>query len=294
MLTETIEGLALRPGAVVIDATVGGGGHSYELCQAVGPQGTVLGFDLDQDALARGKERLAGARCRSTFTLGNFRHTEELAIRAGITAIDGILFDLGISSYTLEQSGRGFSFDRDEPLLMTFEKEPREDALTADQVVNRWSREELIRVLSSGGENRHAVRIADAIVAARALSPITSSRMLGEIVRQAVPRWTRGRRIHPATRTFQAIRMAVNDEQEALREGLSGGWRLLKQDGKMAVIAFQSIEDRVVKLFFKEKQKVGEATIITRKPIRPTPEEVRKNPRSRSACLRIAKKIAVP
>lgn len=288
LLHEAIEGLALRPGETILDATLGGGGHSAEICTQIGPKGTLLAIDADPDAFSRSEDILGPAVCTKIFIHGNFRNTEELLKEKSIHQIGGVLFDLGISSFHLEVSGRGFSFKRKEPLLMTMGKTLER---TAYEIVNTWNEKELIQILEEYGEETFSHSIAKAISMRRHEKPIGESDELAEIVSRAVPGWYRAKKIHPATKTFQAIRMATNDEVAALEEGLAGAWNLLKPGGRMAVISFHSIEDRIVKNFFKEKETSGEGELVNKKPTPPGREESRTNPRSRSAKLRIIEKV---
>jgi 16S rRNA (cytosine1402-N4)-methyltransferase len=287
LLQEVVLGLAPQQGEVILDATVGGGGHSEALCTAVQGNARFVCLDEDEDALGRSRERLAGCDCEFLFYRTNFRDLDIALDSLGIQKVNRVLFDLGVSSEQLEESGRGFSFQRDEPLLMTMTKNPDEDTLTAARIVSEWDAENIETILRSYGEERAAKRIAQAIVAARAKKPILTSRSLAELIERTVRR--RGR-IHPATKTFQALRIAVNDEFRALQEALPKAWERLEKGGRLAVISFQSIEDRQVKRFFREKAKAGAGTRITKKMITPTRKEIAENPRARSAKLRIIEK----
>lgn len=289
LLQETIHGLGIRPGDTAIDGTAGAGGHSRALCHAVGKKGILLAIDRDPQALARTREALADCPGNVEFAQGNFRELHTLAHARGIAAVDRILLDLGLSSMQIEESGRGFSFQRDEPLLMTMG--PGEEGITARDIVNGWDENEIARILAEYGEERFARRIARAIAEARRKTPIETSGALAAIVASCLPPYARRGRIHPATRTFQALRMATNDELPALRDVLEHGIRLLRTGGRIAVISFHSIEDREVKHFFRENAATGVITIITKKPIIPSPREIAENRRARSAKLRIAEKI---
>ncbi len=268
LLKETIDGLNLSDGSVVLDATYGGGGHTAEILNRF-PKAKVIAYDQDQ-SVWKGKERVE-------FRNENFRNIDENE------KVDGIIFDLGLSSDQLESSGRGFSFMRDEPLLMTMKENPSPEDITAQDVVNTWSEESLAKIIAGYGEERFANKIAQEIVAAR---PLETTFDLLEAIRKAVPGRYQHGRTHFATRTFQAIRIAVNDELGALSEGLAKGYEALKPGGRMAVISFHSLEDRTVKNFYKQKGKK-----INKKPIIPGAEEIKENPRSRSAKLRILEKI---
>lgn len=287
LLQEVVDGLQARKGDIVLDATVGGGGHSEALCTAVGGNARFICLDADEDAIRRSRERLQTSCCEFLFYRTNFRHLETALDSFGIGKVNRALFDLGMSSVQLAESGRGFSFQRDEPLLMTLVKNPAADALTAARIINEWDAENIETILRSYGEERNAKRITTAIVAARAKKPFRTSRELAEMIEQTARRQGR---LHPATKTFQALRIAVNDEFRALQEGLLKAWERLEMGGRLAVISFQSVEDRVVKRFFKAKAEKGEGTVSAKKPIVPSDEEVQENPRARSAKLRIIEK----
>jgi 16S rRNA (cytosine1402-N4)-methyltransferase len=290
LLHEAIEGLVLKEGDRVFEGTVGLGGHSEEILKRIGTSGVYVGTDEDAQALARAQERLAAYSTKKIFALDNFRNLDRVLDEAGYPVVDKILLDIGLSNLQLEGSGRGFSFKRDEPLLMTFKTAPNEGDLTAHEIVNEWAADSLTDIITGYGEERFAWRIANAIVAARGLKPIKTTTELAEIVEKAVPAFARHDRVHPATKTFQAIRIAVNDELGALREGLAKGFARLAPGGRIAVISFHSLEDRIVKEFFKKEGVAGQGMIITKKPITPGAEELTQNPKSRSAKLRIIQK----
>lgn len=286
LLQEVIDGLLPQKGEMILDATVSGGGHSEALCRAIAGQGTILCLDEDEDALERSKTRLVAKHgCRFLFSLMNFRNLDVALDSFGIQKIDRALFDLGTSSFQLEESGRGFSFQKDEPLVMTFRKTT--DGVTAREIVNKWEEQNIATILQSYGDERQASRIARGIIEARLVKPIETSRELAGIVERVLRR--RGR-IHPATKTFQALRIAVNDEFHALAEALPKAFERLKSGGRVAVISFHSMEDRVVKRFFKEKAVQEKGILITKKPLTPQDKEKAENPRSRSAKLRILEK----
>lgn len=290
LLHEALEILRIEPGDVVVDATLGGAGHARAIVEQIGSHGVFIGIDADSEAVERARVATEKAVCAVYLAQGNFRTLTALLRERQIPAISQILFDLGWSSYQLAV-GRGFSFLRDEPLSMTFDDRSAPDTLTAERILNTWGEASLADVIYGWGEERNARRIARAIVEARSKTPIRTSRVLAEIVRGAVPpAYARGR-LHPATRTFQALRIAVNDEIGALREGLAAGWHALKRGGRMAVISFHSIEDREVKETFRRFAAEGRGRILTKKPIIPTVEEIRSNPKSRSAKLRGIEKI---
>lgn len=285
LLQEVIEGLNLH-GGVILDATVNGGGMSEAILER-DRDAHVVATDADEGALFRAGERLKRFGDRISFNHANFRELDRVLAERGVNGIDGAIFDLGLSSNQLEESGRGFSFQKDEPLLMTFAASPKKGELTAKEAVNVWSEETLTTVIKSYGEEPRARTIARAILAARERRSIETSAELAEIIAEAIPR--RGR-IHPATKTFQALRIAVNDELRALDEALTKVWAALKPHGRLLVISFHSLEDRPVKRFFRALADEGQGTLITKKPIAPTEQEAKDNPRSRSAKLRIIEK----
>jgi 16S rRNA (cytosine1402-N4)-methyltransferase len=290
LLQEVIDGLELRDGDVYLDATVGSGGHMEEVWQKM-KEGVVLaGIDADEMSLSIAKERLDLAGAKAKLATLNFRNIDKAPEILGIGNPTKILFDLGWSSDQFDEGGRGFSFQKDEPLIMTFKSEAGEEDTTAYDVVNKWSEENLADVLYGYGEEKYARRIAKAIIAAREEKTIETSKELAEIVKSAVPVFYRFGRIHPATRTFQAIRIAVNDELQALEEGIKNGFEILGNGGRMAVISFHSLEDRIVKNFFKSLVTENKGEFINKKPITAGEEEISKNPRSRSAKLRILQK----
>ncbi len=291
LLQETIEGLDLHEGDVVLDGTVGLGGHSEEILKHIGNDGVYIGTDEDAQALTYAKERLTKYPTKKVFIEENFRNLDRVLDDAGYSQVDKILLDIGLSNLQLEGSGRGFSFKHDEPLLMTFRKEPKEGDLTAREIVNEWAVDSLTDIITGYGEEKFAWRIANAICTSRKTKPIETTMELVEIIKNAVPVFARFGKTHPATKTFQAIRIVVNDELGALREGLLKGFTRLTSGGRMAVISFHSLEDRIVKEFFKKQVVSGLGTIITKKPIAPSDEEVARNPKSRSAKLRIIKKL---
>lgn len=285
LLKETIDGLNLPERPTVIDCTFGGGGHSAEICQRY-PGAKIFALDQDKSAWEKAKGRF-GKECDITFLNANFRDLEKLK---DIAKADGIIFDLGLSSDQLLNSGRGFSFMKDEPLLMTMKDNPEPADLTAREIVNEWAEESLEKIIHGYGEERFAKRIARAIAAGRKEREIKTTFDLVWIIEQAVPAKGRASRIHFATRTFQALRIAVNDELGSLEKGLQQAFELLKPGGRMAVISFHSLEDRIVKNFYRQKKQGDEATLINKKPIVPGAEEIKENPRARSAKLRILEK----
>jgi len=254
----------------------------------LGVNGTLIGFDLDHDAIERAESILAESVCKKILVEANFRELGAELGKLGINRIDKALFDLGWSSFQLE-AGRGFSFQKDEPLLMTYTKDV--NGLTADVIVNTWAEGSIADVLYGWGEERYARRIAKAIVERREIKPIKTSRELADIVKGAVPVVYRYGRLHPATKTFQALRIAVNDELGALKQGISAAWDRLNANGRIAVISFHSIEDREVKRLFADLAKHG-GRLVVKKPIVAGKEELIANPRARSAKLRIIEKLS--
>ncbi|MEK7460409.1 MAG: 16S rRNA (cytosine(1402)-N(4))-methyltransferase RsmH [Patescibacteria group bacterium] len=287
LMKETIEGLDIHEGDHVFEGTVGLGGHSAEIMKRIGATGVYIGVDEDSQALTIAKEKLASFPCKKVFVKENFRNIDSVLSDAGLPTIDKILLDIGLSNLQLEESGRGFSFTKDEPLIMSFATTPSAEKLTAEEIVNEWSAQSLIDIITGYGEEKFAWRIANAIVSAREKKPIKTTHELASIIKAVVPPFARLGRIHPATKTFQAIRITVNDELGALREGIEKGFTRLAPKGRMAVISFHSLEDRIVKDYFKTKKEEGLGTILTKKPVTPSDEELTANPKSRSSKLRI-------
>ena len=298
LLQEVVKGLAVRPGGRYLDATVGGGGHAVAILEASAPTGTLLGLDRDPEAVARATARLACYGDRAKVIHASYGDLLTVAQREGVIPLDGVLFDLGFSSWQIQDAQRGFAFQVDGPLDMRFD--PGSESPTAADLVNESSLETLVDLLRRYGEEPRAMAIAQAIVRAR---PILSTRQLAEVVARAVGR--RGR-VHPATRTFQALRIAVNRELEILERALPQALMALKPGGRLAVISFHSLEDRIVKRFFQQEARDcicppelpvcqchhrRTIQLLVRKPIVPSPEEVEANPRSRSAKLRIVERL---
>lgn len=298
---EVLAGLNPSPGQNFIDATLGFGGHSELILEATSPNGGLLGIDQDEDALAYATKRLTAYGERFQTARGNFAQIASLA--AGYEVTGGILADIGVSSVQLDEANRGFSFTHDGPLDMRMD---RSQTLTASEIVNTWEETRLAKIIRQYGEENFASRIARAIVTARAESPITTTSRLAETIASAIPRkfWPKG--ISPATRTFQGIRIAVNDELGVLTSFLPAATDLLLPGARLAVITFHSLEDRIVKDFMRERAnpctcpkefpkcncgKVADVKLITRKPTIATEEEISQNPRSRSAKLRILEKL---
>ncbi len=291
LLHEVIEGLHLHKGNTVVDMTLGGGGYAKEMCKAIGPAGVIIGLDEDSAAIARATEACSAHPCTKIFVQENFRNLSKVLAAQNISSVNGVAFDLGLSSFQIENSGRGFSFLRDEPLSMMFSDKKDGRPFSAEDIINGWEEEVLANIIFGYGEERFSRRIAQAIVEARAKAPIRTTTELVTVIKAAVPvRYTHGP-IHPATRTFQALRIAVNDELGALEEGLQAAYIALGKNGRIAAVSFHSLEDRIVKQFFKARTMEDGATLISKKPILPTDAEIRSNPRSRSAKLRVLQKV---
>lgn len=290
LLKESIEGLNIKDSALIVDGTFGGGGHSQAILEAY-PVAKVLAIDKDRTAWDKAKDKFKGLENRIAFKNGNFRDIKKIVEGVGAENVDGVLLDLGLSSDQLENSGRGFTFMKDEPLLMTMKANPTHEDVTAKEIVNEWEESNLADIIYGYGEERYARRIAKGIVEARRKAEIKTTFELVEIIRIVVPAQYRKGKIHPATKTFQALRIAVNDELNTLTKGLEDGFAVLKDGGRMSVISFHSLEDRIVKNFNKEKVKEGKAILINKKPIVSSRDELKENPRARSAKLRIIQKI---
>jgi 16S rRNA (cytosine1402-N4)-methyltransferase len=292
LLQEVRTLTAPQAGEVVLDATINRGGHARVLAAELGPTGHLVGLDADRGALRAAAHALAGLACPVTLIQGNFRDLAALLAARGISALDIAFFDLGWSAEQLAGSGRGFSFQGDEPLIMTLAADLTPGELTAYEIVNGWREESLVEILRDYGEERFARPIAGAIVAARRQGPIVGTAALVEVIRQALPTWYQRRRLHFATKTFQALRIATNDELGALTAGLEQAWRLLRPGGRLAVISFHSLEARLVKRQFRAWRDAGVALALTSHAIKATRAEQLANPRSRSAQLRVLKKLS--
>lgn len=290
LLKESIDGLNVSHGEIYLDGTLGSGGHAEYALEKTRGVLKVIGLDRDVEALERSKNRLKNYS-NVILKEASYGDLDAVLDELGIEKVDRIMLDLGLSSDQFETSGRGFTFKNDEPLLMTFKKDPKEGDLTAYQIVNTWEEQNLADVIYGYGEEKYSRRIARAIVLYREKKSIDTTGELVEIISGAVPIFYRKGRIHPATRTFQALRIAVNDELNTLKKGLVKGFERLEANGRMAIISFHSLEDRIVKNFNKEKADAGVAKILTKRPITPTAQEISANPRSRSAKLRIIEKI---
>ena len=283
---EALSFLALRPGDRVVDGTLGGGGHTRLLAEAVGPTGLVIAIDRDPAAIAAGAEALAGLPVR--FAQANFRDIPEVLDALSIDTVDAVLLDVGLSSDQLADASRGFSFDAEGPLDLRFDTTEGEPAW---RLVNRLRPETLADILFEFGEERHSRRIARRVAAEREKEPIRTARQFARIVTSAIPKQYPPPRIHPATRSFQALRIAVNEELKSLRIALERVPSRLSPGGRMVVISFHSLEDRLVKQAFRSVQ-VWEC--LTRSPVEAAEDEVARNPRSRSARLRAARRLPLP
>lgn len=298
MLKEVIYHLIHnRGGGVYIDCTLGGGGHSKAILERVYPQGILVGIDQDIEAINRAKKELSSYQDKVIFIKDNFKNLEAIVSDLKIKNISGILYDLGVSSHQLRERERGFSFQDDGPLDMRMDLSQQFKAST---VINHYSEKNLIRIFKTYGEERFALRIARAIVLERQKKPITSTKQLEEIVFKSLPAEIRRKKrwkINPSTRIFQAIRIEVNKELEALESSLIQAMRILGEEGRICVISYHSLEDRIVKNIFKEAEKRIEQSlpykmkILIKKPLTASPEEVERNPRARSAKLRVIEKI---
>lgn len=288
LLQETIDLLGPTLGNTVLDCTFNRAGHSVELAKKIGKEGTLIAFDLDHVALHEGKkvlEKELGNNIPHVIVCEtNFRHVVDVLKEKKIQHVDVLLADLGLSSQELDISGRGFTFQKEEPLQMTLSSRP-EALITAYTVVNEWSQETLVDILKGFSDESFAGRIARHIVEAREVKPITTTMELADIVYHAVPVAYKKGKIHPATKTFQAIRMAVNDEVGSLQELLRSLPQVVVSGSRVGFISFHSVEDRLVKNYFRDNKEEWQA--VTKKPVTPTLQEEKENPRSRSAKLRV-------
>lgn len=287
MCEEVLEHLDLKPGKVIVDATVGMGGHSIEILRRITPGGMLIGIDKDEESLALCRKNLEEFKGSFELWHGDFRDVDKVLAQMNISAVDGILFDLGISSYQLGIAERGFSFRMEGPLDMRMD---RTSFISAYDLVNNLNEEELSNMLWSFGQERWHNRIAHLMIQERQRAPITTTRQLSDIVMRATPHTHRHYRIHPATRTFQAIRIAVNRELETLDEAIKKAVGLLRSHGRICVIAFHSLEDRIVKLNFRAFNQDKTLKVITKKPLFTSQSEKSDNPASRSAKLRVAER----
>ena len=285
MVEEVMIFLRCEPGRTYVDATLGGGGHASEILRRTTPDGVIIGMEWDEDALMEARNGLMPFGERVKIFRENFVSLPDLIEGE---SVDGILLDLGLSSFQVEKEERGFSFKGEGPLDMRMDQRMHH---TASDIVNRLSLKELEYILFQYGEERWARKISRAIIREREREPIETTQTLRRIVHHAIPRRFHTRRIDPATKTFQALRIRVNDELENLRKILETGWTLLKKGGRMCIISFHSLEDRMVKETFRRLEKEEKMRILTKKPVTPSEEEQRRNPRSRSAKLRCAERV---
>jgi 16S rRNA (cytosine1402-N4)-methyltransferase len=285
MVREVIHHLGCGPGRTYVDGTIGGAGHSLEILRNTQPNGQVIGIDWDPEAVQLATERLSDFKGRIYIFRDSFTNLDAILRKLNISSVDGIVLDLGLSSYQLE-SGRGFSFMRNEPLDMRMSKA----GITAADLINTLPSKELETILRKYGEEKWSKRIVRQIEKERALAPITTTKKLSNIVRRAKTLKYHPR-IHPATKTFQAIRIAVNDELNNLENFIQKGISLLKKGGRICIISYHSLEDRIVKRAYRTASNEKRLHIISSKPITPSSEEINSNPRARSAKLRVAEKL---
>jgi 16S rRNA (cytosine1402-N4)-methyltransferase len=303
MVKEVVSYLNCSPGKTYVDGTLGGGGHAQAILEAIGPDGLLLGIDRDPDSISYCKRSLRAFKPNIQIFHNDFTHLPQILSRLHTSKVDGILLDLGVSLYQLERSGRGFTFMRDEPLDMRMNPE---EGQTAAELVNKLPERELANIMTEYGEEPRAPRIAKAIVKSRREQAIQTSRELAQVVEQAVPARYRRGRIHPATRTFQAFRIAINHELEALDLFLNEAVDLLNPGGRLCILSFHSLEDRIVKQRFRAHAKgcicppelpkcvCGESpqlAVLTKRPVRPSQREIQANPMARSAKLRAAERL---
>jgi 16S rRNA (cytosine1402-N4)-methyltransferase len=303
LLKETVDGLKVKEDGTYVDCTLGGAGHSSYLLSKLSKDGHLFAFDQDDIALANAKEKLLSYEGQVTFIKSNFRYLKEKLAEQGIEKVDGIIFDLGVSSPQLDNPERGFSYHHDAPLDMRMDQQAD---ISAYDVVNHWSYEDLVRIFFKYGEEKFSKQIARKIEAHREIEPIRTTGELVEIIKEGIPAPARRKGGHPAKRIFQAIRIAVNDELKVFEEAIAQSIELLKPEGRVSVITFHSLEDRICKSAFKEAATPPELprnmpflpegyepkiNIVTRKPIVPSEIELEENNRARSAKLRIAEKI---
>lgn len=302
LFDECIQGLRIKPNGIYVDGTLGGGGHSSGICERLSENGILIGIDRDRDALEAAEKRLAQYKCKKYFVQSNYSDIKNVLEQLDIEEVDGALLDLGVSSFQLDNPERGFSYMNDAPLDMRMSQD---DDFTAYDVINRYDVKELKEIITKYGEERWAARIAEFIVKARKEKPIQTTAELVDIIKAAIPAAARRDGPHPAKRTFQAIRIEVNDELGQLERAVDEFCDVLAPGGSLCIITFHSLEDRIVKDTFNRRinpctcpkefpvcvcGKVGDIEKKSNKPIIPTEEEIERNPRARSAKLRIAKK----
>ena len=303
LFDECMEGLNIKPDGIYVDGTLGGGGHSSGICEQLGPEGTLIGIDRDRDALNAASKRLEKYNCKKIFVQSNYSDIAQVLEDLEIDEIDGALLDLGVSSFQLDNPERGFSYMNDAPLDMRMSQD---DSFTAYDVVNDYDKKELTNIISKYGEERWASRIADFIVKARADKPLESTFELVDVIKAAIPASARRTGPHPAKRTFQAIRIEVNDELGQLERAVEEFCDVLAPKGRLCIITFHSLEDRIVKDIFNQRAnpctcpkefpvcvcgKKPDIKKVTGKPIVSSDAELDDNPRARSAKLRVAQKI---
>ncbi|MHC0037267.1 16S rRNA (cytosine(1402)-N(4))-methyltransferase RsmH [Pseudoneobacillus sp. C159] len=302
LLKETVDGLNIKPDGTYVDCTLGGAGHSELILSQLSEDGRLIAFDQDQIAIDHASEKLAKYKGQVTFIKSNFLHLKEKLAEIGLQKVDGVLYDLGVSSPQLDTPERGFSYHHDAPLDMRMDQE---SDISAYHVVNHWSYEDLVRIFFQYGEEKFSKQIARKIEAARAIKPIQTTSELVELIKDGIPAPARRKGGHPAKRVFQAIRIAVNDELAVFEKSLHQAIEILNPSGRISVITFHSLEDRICKVAFKKNSEGPELPpglpfipqeyepvlkLITRKPILPSDEELEHNNRARSAKLRIAEK----
>jgi len=305
LLEEVLKDLDVRPGGIYVDGTLGGAGHGAAVCGKLGPAGRFIGIDRDRDALAAAEKRLQGFPCRIDLVHDNFANVKEILARLDVAAIDGALLDLGVSSYQLDNAERGFSYMQDGPLDMRMDQD---EEFTASDIVNEYDEEDLAEVIRKYGEERWASRIAKFIVEERKKESIRTSGKLVEVIKKAVPAGARRDGPHPAKRTFQALRIEVNDELRILGQAVEDFLDVLAPGGRLCVITFHSLEDRIVKNVIARRLdpctcppdlpqcicgKVADIKKITRKPVTAGADELQSNPRARSAKLRSVEKLSL-
>lgn len=303
LLEETIQGLNIKPDGIYVDGTLGGGGHAYEVCRRLGDKGSIVGIDQDAAAIEAASIRLKDFGEKVTIVRSNYCDMKSKLHELGIDKVDGIVLDLGVSSYQLDTAERGFSYREDAPLDMRMDTRQK---MTARDIVNDYSEAELFRVIRDYGEDKFAKNIAKHIVSARSKSPVETTGQLTEIIRAAIPMKYQKKSGHPAKRTFQAIRIELNRELDVLRDSLDDMIDLLSPGGRLCIITFHSLEDRIVKSAFRKNENpctcppdfpvcvcgnVSKGSIVTRKPILPSEEELACNSRSKSAKLRIFERV---
>jgi len=285
---EVIEYLDPKANKNFIDCTIDGGGHAFQIIEKILPEGRLLGIDWDPEIMEplRGRAKKLKVDGNLILACDNFSNLKKITEELDFKKIWGILFDLGMSSWHLQESKKGFSFLRKEPLDMRYN--PESNPFTAQKLLNYWSSGEIEKILKEYGQERFARQIARAIIEERAMRPIENTLQLAAIIKRSVPKNYEKGRIHPATRTFQALRIAVNNELENLKKALPQALELLEKRGRLVLISFHSLEDKIIKNFYREKEKEGKLEILNKKPIIASKEEIRKNPASRSAKMRVA------